>query len=105
CVLNGLPGVGSLLYLVTGRHAPGLMMRFTAAEIPGIEARALATIDGLAVIANTLIAVYCATALLIVRSALARGERWALWALAGGAFALQLASYAVDALYFENKNF
>ena len=57
-------------------------------EVAGIEARALATVDGLAILLNTLIVVYCASLFMVVRRA--------LWTVAGEALALQLAGYIAD---------
>lgn len=103
-ILNMLPGIGSLVHLALGKHAPGLLMLFQPDEIPGIEARALATVDGLATIANTLIATYCLTGLFIVRHSLVRKELWAFNTLALGTLAIQVAAYASDTLFFEGKN-
>ena len=104
CILNALPGIGSLVYLALGKHAPGLRMLHTDTEIPLIEPRTLATVDGLAVIANTLIAVYCLTALMIVRKALARHDHWALPTLWFGHIGVQLAAIVSDFTYFGGKN-
>jgi len=65
CVLNMLPGLGSLVFIAAGHHAPGLRMLFSPDEVRTIEARAVATVDGLAVLANALIVVYGATAFVL----------------------------------------
>src|SRR5262245_2311344 len=94
CLLNLLPGLGSLLFIAAGHHAPGLRMLFSPDEVRTIPTRAVATVDGLAVLANALIVAYCATAFVLVRKCLAQGQRWAFWTLAVGTAALQVASYA-----------
>ena len=104
CLVNCLPGIASLIFILTGRHAPGLRMRFSAADVTGIEPSALATVDGLAVIANTLIAVYCVSAFFIVWNALRKGQQWALWVLMAGTASVQVAGYAADMAYFFGQN-
>jgi|GEM_PF-2815740 len=104
CVLNLLPGLGSVAFIALGHHAPALRYLIPVGEIATLDPRALAAIDGIALIANTLIAVHCALALMVVRRALARGERWALVVLVAGFATLQLASYLSDRVYFGGKN-
>jgi hypothetical protein len=79
-------------------------MLFAADEVRTIEARAVATVDGLAVLANALVVAYCATAFVLVRKCLAQGQRWTFWTLAVGTAALQVASYAADSIFFGRKN-
>jgi len=104
CWLNVLPAVVSLLFIAQGKHAPGLKMRFAPAEIPGIESRALATVDGLATLLNTLIVVYCITCFFVVRRSLLQRERWSFFAFAIGALVMQSASYLSDSSFFLSKN-
>ncbi|HEY3755916.1 MAG TPA: hypothetical protein VGL42_07185 [Opitutaceae bacterium] len=94
----------SLWFIACRKHAPGLMMRFKPAEIPGIENRALAMIDGLGLLLNTLIAVYCVTCYFVIRRCLARRQRWAFFLLAIGALLIQAACYLADGNFFLNKN-
>lgn len=104
CFLNALPGCFSLVILALGKHAPGLRMLFTEDEITRIEPKALATIDGLALIANTLISVVCLLILCIALKCLRAGQRWALHVLLAACASLQIASYLSDALYFRGQN-
>ena len=104
CLLNILPGVGSLLFISFGNHAPGLRMQFTVEEIPTLDVRTLATADGLATLLNTLIAVYCASAFFIIRRCLVKGERWSFFVLALGTLSIQIAGYVSDGFFFMGKN-
>jgi uncharacterized membrane protein YjjP (DUF1212 family) len=80
------------------------MMRFKPAEVPGIENRALAMIDGLGMLLNTLIAVYCVTCFFVIRESLARGQRWSFFALSIGALLIQAACYLADRSFLLSKN-
>ena len=104
CLLNILPGLGSLLSIFLGYHAPGLRMLFEVQEISLIEARALATVDALATLLNTLIAVYCASVFVVVRKCLSKGERWSFFVLAGGVVPLQTAGYVSDLVFLGGRN-
>jgi len=104
CLLNILPGVGSLLFIWRGNHAPALRMLLTGEEIRTLDARALAAIDGLAILLNTLIVVYCGLVLLVIRKCLLKRERWSFFVLATGALILQAAGYISDRL-FTGRNF
>lgn len=79
-------------------------MRFTSDEVSSIESRALAMIDGLATLLNVLIAVYCITCFVVVRSALLKRQRWAFFAFSIGALFLQAACYLADSSFFLSKN-
>ena len=104
CLLNILPGVGSLLFIFLGNHAPALRMLFTVEEIRTLDARALAVADGLAILLNTLIVVYCGLVFLVIRKCLLKRERWSFFALATGILILQTAGYISDR-FFLGKNF
>jgi hypothetical protein len=79
-------------------------MRFASNEISGVESRALAMIDGLATLLNTLIAVYCLTCFFVVRRSLLKRQRWAFFVFAIGALILQAACYLSDRIFFLGKN-
>jgi hypothetical protein len=104
CLLNILPGVGSLLFIFLGNHAPALRMLFTVEEIRTLDARALAVADGLAILVNTLIAVYCGLVFHVIRKCLLKRERWSFFVLAAGILILQAAGYISDR-FFLGKNF
>jgi hypothetical protein len=103
CLLNVLPGLGSLVFIFLGNHAPALRMLFAANEIGSLDARALAAIDGLAVLGNTLIVVYFGTAFFVIRRCLFGGQRWSLIVLAVGVSVLQVSGYVTDG-FFHGKN-
>jgi hypothetical protein len=104
CWLNVLPAVASLLFIAQGKHAPGLKMLFTSEEVSGIENRALAMVDGLAVLLNTLIAVYCVSCFFVVRMAILKCQRWAFFVFVIGALILQAVCYLSDRSFFLGKN-
>ena len=104
CLLNVLPAAGSLLFIALGNHAPALRMRFQVEEIPELGARTLGIVDGLAILLNTLIAVYCASAFFVIRRCLLKGERWSLIVLASGIFILQIAAHVSDRCFFGGNN-
>ena len=104
CWLNVVPAGASLLLIIAGKHAPGLTMQFTAGEIPGIESRALAMVDGLATLLNALIIVYCITCFILVRQALLKRERGSFVVFALGAFVVQVVCYLADRSFFLSKN-
>ncbi len=103
CVINAIPGLACLVFIALGHHAPGARMLFTPDEIPGIEARALATIDGLAVLGNALIVGVCGLSLMLIRRALAKKERWAFNTLLLSLLFIQAMGYWSDA-HFGFKN-
>src|SRR5689334_7836302 len=88
-LVSSLPGLGSLAWILLGKHAPALRMLFESQAIEGLDARALAAIDGVALLANTLIVVYCASSLFIIRRCLLRRDRGSFLVLAGGALGVQ----------------
>ena len=103
CFLNALPGVACLVAIALGRHAPGLRMHFGEEEIALIESRALRTIDGIAVIGNSLIVVVCLLMAVIAQKGLLRRQTWALPTLAGSAVLIQLAAIGSDSFFgFQN---
>ncbi len=104
CWLNVVPAGASLLFIAQGKHAPGLKMRFVPEEVSGIESRALAVIDGLATLLNTLIAVYCVTVFFLIRKSLLARQRWSFFVFAIGASVLQMACYLADQVFFLSRN-
>jgi len=104
CLLNMVTGVGSLVFIFLGRHAPALQYLFTAEQVAAMAPGILAATDGVATLANTLIVVYCATALALVRRSLPKEEPWALVVLALGLLVVQVAGYVTDHAFFLGKN-
>lgn len=103
CGLNALPGTGSLLFILLGHHAPAFRMLFSADEVSALDSRVLATTDGIAIIANTLIVVFCATAFVVIRRCLLGKQTWSFVVLSSGAAALQVAGYVSDG-FFRRQN-
>jgi hypothetical protein len=103
CLLNVIPGLGSLIFILLGKHAPALRMLFAADEIGALDGRALAATDGIAVLLNSIIVVYSGTAFFVVRRCLLTGQRWSFIVLAAGVSVLQVAGYVSDH-FFQGKN-
>ena len=104
CVLCALPCMGSLVFIALGKHAPGLRMRFTVQEIPQLDARTLATVDGFATLLNSLIIIYCASIFFLIRRSLLKGERWSVFVVAVGTGLIQIICYLSDHFFFLGKN-
>jgi hypothetical protein len=79
---------------VLGHHAPALTILFLPNE--PIETRALATIDSLAILGNSLIVAYCAAILVMTWAGVRRGVRWAFFAVAGSLLFVQFAGFTSD---------
>ncbi|MEO5969925.1 MAG: hypothetical protein ABIQ95_08355, partial [Bdellovibrionia bacterium] len=58
-LFNALPGVGSLLYILMGRHAPAFQYLFRQEELAALDSKFINTTDGVAIIANVVIVSYC----------------------------------------------
>lgn len=86
-----------------GRNAPGLSILLTDEEIQQLHPNVLATMNGIAVLANACIAALCMLALVVTRTALQVRARWALWSLAGALGGVQTFGYVSDA-YFGHRN-
>jgi hypothetical protein len=92
------------MVLVLGKNAPCLLILYDDIRAAGMDPRALATINALAVVFNACAAAICASSLAVIWIALTRREVWAFWALAGSLFFLQAAGFASDS-FFAHKNF
>lgn len=86
------------MLLVFGKNAPVLLVLFGNIQGTGVDARALATINALAVLCNAAIAAMAVLSLTVVWCALVRRAAWSVWSLATCVFLLQGASFASDAL-------
>lgn len=102
--INILPAIGSLLFISFGKHAPALQTLFTQEEIQTLDLRLLATIDGLAILLNTLIVLYCSLALFVLIKHSLKAPKWTFVFLATGSLLLQTAGYTFDH-FLEGKNF
>jgi hypothetical protein len=84
------------MLLVLGKNAPCLLILYDDLRAVGMDPRALATINALAVVFNACAAAICALSLAVIWVALARRAVWAFWALAGCLLFLQAAGFASD---------
>jgi hypothetical protein len=91
------------MLLVLGKNAPCLLILYDDMQAVGMDPRALATINALAVVFNACAAAICALSLVVIWVALVRGAVWAFWALAGSLLFLQAAGFASDS-FLSHKN-
>ncbi len=91
------------MVLVLGKNAACLLILYKDIQAVGIDPRALATINALAVVFNACAAAICALSLVVIWIALVRREVWAFWALAGSLLFLQAAGFASDS-FLAHKN-
>jgi len=91
------------MLLVLGKNAPCLLILYDDMRAVGMDPRALATINALAVVFNACAAAICALSLAVIWVALVRRAVWAFWALAGSLLFLQVAGFASDA-FLSHKN-
>jgi hypothetical protein len=87
------------MMLALGKNAPCLILLFGKMQAAGMEPRALATINGLAVVFNGCAAAICGLSLSIIWVALRRRARWAFWSLAICLGFLQAAGFASDSFF------
>jgi hypothetical protein len=85
------------MLLVFGKNAL-VLVPYGDIQGRGVDARALATINALAVLCNAAIAGMCLLSLTVIWFALVRRAAWAVWSLAACVFFLQGASFFSDAL-------
>src|SRR4051812_34211505 len=101
---NLLLALGILfMLLVLGKNAPCLLILYGDIRAIGMDPRALATINGLAVVFNACAVAICALSLAVIWLALIKREVWAFWSLAGSLLFLQAAGFASDS-FFGHKN-
>ena len=91
------------MLLALGKNPPCLLILYGDTSAVGMDARALATINALAVVFNGCAAAICALSLAVIWVPLIRGAVWAFWALAGSLCFLQAAGFASDS-FFAHKN-
>jgi hypothetical protein len=88
------------MLLMFGKNAPVLVVLYGDIQGSGVDSRALATINALAVLCNAAIAAMCLLSLTVIWCALMRRAAWAVWSLAACVFFLQGASFFSDALLY-----
>jgi len=84
------------MLLVLGKNAPALLILYGDTQATGIEPRALATVNALAVMFNACVAAICALSLSVIWVVLIRRAAWAFWSLAVCLLFLQAAGFASD---------
>jgi hypothetical protein len=102
--VNLVLALGILCSLVVlHKNAPALLILYGDTQAIGIEPRALATINGLAVMFNACAAAVCGLSLSVIWIPLLRKEIWALRALSTCLLFLQAAGFASDT-FFQQKD-
>ena len=89
--------------IVLGKNAPALTILYDDTQAIGMDARALATINALAVILNACVAALCGLSLAIIWRAIIRKVRWAFWSLSTCLIFLQIAGFASDS-FLQHKD-
>ena len=98
-----LAGAILVFMTISGRNAPGLRILFDEAAVRGLDPRALATVNAIAVLFNACALAFCVLMLYVTWSGVAVGVKSALWALAVGAGSLQVFGFRSDA-YLGGRN-
>jgi len=105
CAINLLIGFVIVIAIVVfNTNAPALPVLFNEMEAHQIDARALATINAIAVFFNAIQAAFCGMCLVVVWVGLWQRARWAYWSLLGTTIYIQAAGLASDYLFFGNRN-
>ena len=81
---------------VLGKNAPALLILYGDTHAAGMDPRALATINAIAVIFNACAAALCGLSLAVIWFALRHKARWAFWSVAGSLGFVQAAGFASD---------
>jgi len=96
---------GAILVSMTmlGGNAPGLRILFDEAAVRGLDPRALATVNALAILFNACAMAFCLLMLYVTWSRVAVGVKSAFWALAIASGSLQVFGFKSDA-YLGGRN-
>jgi len=89
--------------VVLGMNAPALTILYGDAQAAGMDTRALATINALAVIFNACAAALCGLSLAVIWGALIQKKRWAFWSLSACLVFLQAAGFLSDS-FLQHKD-
>ena len=92
------------MLLVLGKNSPALILLYGDAQGKGLDPRALATIDALAVVANASIAALSLLSIIVIWAALVRRAVWAFWALAVSLLFLELVRWVGESVYYHQDN-
>ena len=101
--LNLLVAAAVAAVTLAGGTTPILALLFDAPARSVLDPRLVAVVKAQAALANPCIVALCALVLALVWTTLARGGRWALWALAGTLLPLQVCGFASDR-FLGNRN-
>jgi len=88
------------MQLVLGKNSPALIILYGNAQGSGLEPRALATINGLAVVANASVAALSILALVVIWAALVRRAVWAFWSLAGALLFVDVVRWIGESFFY-----
>ena len=102
-IVNIAPGIGSIIYILLGKHAPVFVYLFTPSEVSNLEPRILSTTDSVALLLNTLIISYFILVFFIIKYGLRESHVWTFWVLIFTVVIAQIASYIAD-LYLGSPN-
>jgi len=89
--------------LILGKNAPALVILYGNTHAAGMDPRALATINAIAVVFNACAGALCALSLAVIWFALLHKARWAFWSVAGSLGFVQAAGFASDS-FLRNKD-
>jgi hypothetical protein len=92
------------MLLVLGKNSPALVILYGDAQGRGLDPRALATINGLAVVANASIAALSILSLIVIWAALVQREIWAFWCLAGALLFVDAVRWIGESRFYHQGN-
>jgi hypothetical protein len=92
------------MLLALGKNSPALIILYGNMQGTGLDPRALATINALAVVANASIATLSILSLVVIWSALMRRATWAFWSLAGSLLFLDVIRWAGESFFYHQGN-
>ena len=92
---------GAILISMTmfGKNAPGLRILFDEASVRGLDPRALATVNAIAVLFNACAVAFCLLMLYVTWSGVAAGSKAAYWALVVASGSLQVFGFVSRRLF------
>jgi hypothetical protein len=91
------------MLFVLGKNSPALIVLYGDAQGKGLDPRALATINGLAVVANASIAALSILSLAVIWGALIKRAVWAFWSLAAALLFLEVVRWVGESLYYQEN--
>jgi hypothetical protein len=91
------------MLLALGKNSPALLILYGDAQGKGLDPRALATINGLAVVANASIAALSIMSLIVIWAALVRRAVWAFWSLATALLFLEVVRWLGESSFYQEN--